>query len=132
MSKIRSLPRFCIGLSAAALLTLGLAGQAQSESRFQSLSSIQATFQGLADAIREHHEEQQRREAIREAAQRRAEEHLRWREENNIGASPEEMRRRAEEYERERRRTGPVGSGPRTHSGSRPNPNTWLLLTPRW
>ena len=29
MSKIRSLPRFCIGLSAAALLTLGLAAQAQ-------------------------------------------------------------------------------------------------------
>ena len=54
MSRIRSLPKFCIGLSAAALLTLGLAGQAQSESRYQSLSSIQATFQGLVNAIREH------------------------------------------------------------------------------
>jgi len=66
MSKKRSLPRFYIGLSAAALLTLGLAGQAQSESRIQSVSSIQATFQGLADAIEEHQawfEEAGRREA---------------------------------------------------------------------
>ena len=58
MSKIRSLPRFCIGLSAAALLTLGLAGQAQSESRFQSQSSLHATFQDLANATREHQEGQ--------------------------------------------------------------------------
>ena len=72
MSKKRSLPGVCIGLSAAALLTGGLAGPAQSESRFQSLSSIQATFQGLADAIREHHEEQARREAA-EYEQRRRE-----------------------------------------------------------
>ena len=75
MSKIRSLPRFCIGLSAAALLTLGLAGQAQSESRhpvFNSLSSLQATFQGLADAIREHHEEELRQEQQRRLEEQRS------------------------------------------------------------
>ena len=75
MSKKRSLPGVCIGLSAAALLTGGLAGPAQSEYRpplFDSLSSLQATFQGLADAIREHHEAQARREAA-EYEQRRRE-----------------------------------------------------------
>ena len=40
MSKKRSLPGFCIGLSAAALLTLGLAGQAQSNPLADGLRSV--------------------------------------------------------------------------------------------
>ncbi|MBC6406237.1 MAG: hypothetical protein GDA41_11070 [Rhodospirillales bacterium] len=91
MSKIRSLPRFCIGLSAAALLTLGLAGQAQSEYRpplFDSLSSLQATFQGLADAIREHHEEQR----LLEESRRRAE---------DLRRQSKERQRQAEERQRQ-------------------------------
>ena len=70
MSRLRSFSRSCIGLSAAAVLTLGLAGQAQSQSAFtggsNSLSALHATFKGLRDAILRHYEEQRREEQRRE------------------------------------------------------------------